>query len=459
MKMVFKLIIFSALILYVSGCNESRIVNPPVEQTRPSFQQIINPVDSAFAFDKYSPITMIFDEEMNVSTFPDNFFLWEDEAKSSKVSGSFSSDGNSVTFSPDVELDDAHQYYTELRARVQDINGNGIDKDTLFVFGSEFFTSGDFSNSRSPEYFVCSGSEDILIKSKVESSLLTADTVLAIDGFGRQLEIASTLDGSKLIMSDYNVSNSGIYIINPETNEIEKKLTQNPTSNTAVKKSAEIVVSDQYAYVVNQSSKVISVVELSSETIVGDIAVPGTPKGLAISPDYSKLYVGSALDNNVWVCNTSSSSLESTITLDSLKQVIRLAVSTDGNYLIIRDLREQRLLFVDTQTEALVNVIRMSYDSKSGNNNDLAVIGDYVFVSSESGILSKIEVSSQSIVAELIHTNFQGLDVYPSGELLVATLREIPAKLAFIIPETLKIIRIVELGEMAPWDVAIRQSL
>ncbi|MCF6269947.1 MAG: Ig-like domain-containing protein [Melioribacteraceae bacterium] len=459
MKIILKLITLGVITLYALGCNDSRVVEIPVEQTRPSFQQMVNPVDSAFAYNKYSPITMVFDEQMDVTTFPDNFYLWEDEYKSSKVSGSFTSDGNSVTFIPDSELDDAHQYYTELRARVRDINGNGIDKDTLFVYGSEFFTSGKYSDNRSPEYFICSGSEDILIKSFIDSSLLVADTVLSIDGFGRQLEIASTLDGSKLIMSDYNTSNSGIYIINPETNEIEKKLTQNPTSNTPVKKSAEIVVSNKNAYVVNQSSKVLSVVDLSSETIIEDIAIPGTPKGLAISPDYSKIYIGSALDNRIWVINTANSSLESTITLDSLTQVVRLAVSTDGNYLIVRENRKNRLLFVDTQTETLVNVIRLGYDSKSGNNNDLAVIGDYVFVSSESGVLSKIEISSQSIVAELLHTNFQGLDVYSSGELLVATIRESSAKLAFIIPETLKIIRIVELGEMAPWDVAIRTSL
>jgi DNA-binding beta-propeller fold protein YncE len=459
MKMIFKLIVFSSIVLVVSSCHDSRIVDSPVEQTRPSFQQMLNPVDSAFAYDKNLPITMVFDELMDVSTFPGNFHLWKDESKSNEVIGSFSSNGNNIIFTPDNELEDAHQYFTELRARVRDINGNGIDKDTLFVYGSEFFTSGKYSEHRSPEYFICSGSEDILVKSYIDSNLLTADTVLAIDGFGRQLEMAFTLDGSKLIMSDYNSSNSGIYIINPETYEIEKKLTQNPTSNTAVKKSAEIVVSDQYAYVVNQSSKVLSVVDLSSETIIEDIAIPGTPKGLAISPDYSKIYIGSAIDNNVWVISTTNNSLSNTITLDSLTQVVRLAVSTNGNYLIVRENRKDRLLFVDTQTETLVNIMHLGYEAKSGNNNDIAVNGDYVFVSSESGKLSKIDVASQTIVAELSETNFQGLDIHSSGEFLVAALKGSPAKLAFILLENLKIIRIIDIGKLTPWDVAVRPSL
>ncbi|MBU0476236.1 MAG: Ig-like domain-containing protein [Bacteroidetes bacterium] len=458
MKLIFKLLVLSFGLLVCISCNDSRIVQPPIEQTRPAFVQLLTPVDSSFAYDKSLPITMVFDEPMDVETFPGNFHLWKDEAKTSEVLGVFSSDGNNVIFTPDSELEDAHQYYTELTARVRDINGNGIDKDTLFVSGSEFFTSGRYSKLRSPEYFVTTGSEDMLLKTYINSGLLTSDTVASIDGFGRQLEIASTFDGSKLIMSDYNSANSGIYIVNPETYQIEKKLTENPTSNTVVKKSAEIVVSKEKAYVVNQSSKVISVVDLLSETITEDIAVPGTPKGLAISPDYLKLYVGSALDNNVWVINRTTCTLENTITLDSLNQVIRLAVSADGKYLIVRDLKESKLLFIDVQTETLVNVMRLSYEAKSGNNNDLAVYGNYVFVSSESGVLSKIDVASQTIVAELVHTNIQGIDIYPDGELMVATLREIPAKLAFIIPETMKIIRIVELGEIAPWDVAIRQN-
>lgn len=458
MTMILRLIFIGSMLMYATSCNDSRIVKPPLEQVRPSFRQMLCPVDSAFAYDINSPVTLVFDEPMDVSTFPGNFHLWTDEFKSGEVSGKFVSDGNNVIFIPETELEEAHQYYTELRARVRDMHGNGIDKDTLFVYGSEFFTAGKYSESRSPEYFICTGSEDILVKSYIDSSLLTADMVLAIDGFGRQLEMAFTLDGSKLIMSDYNSTNSGIYIINPETYEIEKKLTQNPTSNSIVNKSAEIVVSDEYAYVVNQGSKVLSVVDLSSETIVEDIAIPNTPKGLAISPDYAKIYIGSALDNQVWIYSTADNSLANTITLDSLSQVVRLAVSADGQYLIVREFRQDRLLFVDTATDTLVNCIHLGYDAKSGNNNDLAVWGDYVFVSSESGKLTKIEVASQSIVGELTHTNFQGIDVYESGELLVATVREAPAKLAFIIPETLKIIRLVNLGEMTPWDVAIRQG-
>ena len=459
MKLICKFAFLYLIVLVLFGCNESRIVDPPIEQDRPSFQLILSPVDGAFAYSKNSPITMQFDEPMDPSTFPANFFLWEDELKSSLVSGSFTTDGNNVKFIPDTELKDAHQYFTELRARVRDINGNGIDKDTLFIVGTEFFTSGVYSSVRSPEYLVCTGSEDILVRSYIDSGLLIADTAGSIDGFGRQLEMAFTLDGSKIIMSDYNSSNSGIYIINPETFEINKKLTLNPTSNTEVNKSAEIVISDQFAYVANQGSKVLSIVDLNSETIIEDITIPGTPKGLAISPDYSKIYIGSATDNNIWVINLNDKSLVSTITLDSLTQSVRLCVSADGNYLIVRENRGNRLLFIDTNNEVLVNVIQLGYESKSGNNNDLAVIGDYVYVSSESGVLSKIEISTQSIVAETTQSNFQGLDVYSSGELLVALVRETPAKLAIIKPESLKIIRLVDLGEIAPWDVAIRPNL
>jgi len=443
-------------IIIISGCSDSRIVPTPMEQERPTFQQMFAPKDSAFAYDRNSSITMCFNEPMNPNTFPGNFYLWEDEEKTTAIAGTFTANENEVTFTSNNPLLKAHQYFTELRARVQDVNGNGIDKDTLFVMGSEFFTSGDYSENGSPEFFICNGSDDILVRSFIEDDFLTADTAMLLEDFGRQLEMAFTTDGEKLIMSDYNTSNSGIYIINPETYQIEKKLTQNPTGFDDVKKSAEIVVSESNAYVVNQSLNIISVVDLSTETITKAIELPNVPKGMAISPDYTTIYVGSGKDNQIWVINTADNTVEDTLTVEGLFISARLAVSPDNEYLIVREYQSTNLFFIQTATKNITQVLDLGYEAKSGNNNDLTVAGDYVYVSSYTGVLSKIQISTQSIVAEITHVNFQGIDVFPSAEILLATVREEPAKLAVIIPETLKMVRLIPIAGSAPWDVAIR---
>jgi len=450
------LILFSVFLIF--SCNESRVVEPPVEQKRPTFSKIIEPLDSSFAYSISAPIKMQFSELMDISTFPNNFILWEDSAKTISVPGAFSTTGTEVVFTPDNNLLEAHQYYTELKSRVKDVNGNGIEKDTALVSKSEFFTSGKYSEKFSPEFYVISGSEDLMVKTSVKEQLLEADTVLNLNSFGRQLEMAFTLDGSKIIMTDYNTSNSGIYFIDPDTYKITKKLTSNGDKGD-IKKSAEIVMATNFAYVVNQSSKVLSTVNLSTEEITAALELPGTPKGMAISPDQTKIYIGSTSNNQIWVIDVATNSVEKTLTITGLTKSVRLAISSDNKYLIIREFRGNNLFFVETQSGSIAKTIDLGYEGKSGNNNDLAVAGDFVYVSNNEGFLTKINTSNQTIDAQIIYSNFQGIDIHPNSEILVATIREPMAKLAIILPENLKIIRLINIGEISPWDVAIRPNL
>ncbi len=454
-KNIFILIILT-IITYI-GCNESRVVEPPLEQKRPEFDKIVQPKDSAFAYDINGSIIMQFSEQMDISTFSENFFLWEDTNRTIKVKGVFTGEENKVIFKPESSLKEAHQYFIELRSRVKDIHGNGIDKDTLDVSETEFFTSGKYSENLSPQFFVSTGSEDLLFNIFVKEQLLKSNKSLNLPSFGRQLEMAFTLDGSKIIMSDYNSSNSGIYIIDPANSQITKKITQNNDGST-IKKTAEIVVDKNFAYVINQSKKLISKLNLTTEEVANVISLPATPKGMAISHDFTKIFVGSVRDNQIWVVDPLNNIVTNTWQINGLSKTVRLAVSSDDKYLIIREFRGNQLIFVDTQTGNVVKALDLGYEAKSGNNNDLVVAGNFVYSSSSEGYLTKINTTTQSVESQLEYSNIQGIDIYPDAEVLVATLRETPAKLAIILPGELKIIRLVPLGKISPWDVVIRPN-
>ncbi len=457
MKLLSK-VIFLIVVLLLACCNESRIVEPPLEQKRPEFKEMKSPPDSAFAFNVSGKITLEFNEPMDINTFPNNFIIWEDEEKTSKVEGNFSTEGSKVIFTPGSHFKSAHQYFVELKSRVKDKNGNGIDKDTIDVYTGEFFTGGNYSQNISPEFLVSNGSEDILSRVYIKDNLLTSDTVSTLDNFGRQLEMAYSSDGQKLLMTDYNTSNSGIYFLDVASFKVKKKLTNNH-DNTEIKKSAEIVVGGNNAYVVNQTSKTISVVDVMMEKVTNTILLPDIPKGLAISSDNSKLYVGSARDNRLWVIDINLLTIVNTFNVEGLKQSVRVAVSTDGKNVIIRELRTNNLFFVDSRNGNVNKIIDLGYQAKTGNNNDLAVAGDHIFVSSSDGFISKINTTSFSVEGQITHSNIQGIDVYPSSEILIATLRETPAKIAVIISEKMKIINIVEIGGSSPWDIAIRPNM
>jgi hypothetical protein len=152
--------------------------------------------------------------------------------------------------------------------------------------------------------------------------------------------------------------------------------------------------------------------------------------------------------------------VEKTFTITGLTKSVRLAISSDNKYLIIREFRGNNLFFVETQSGSVIKTIDLGYEGKSGNNNDLAVAGDFVYVSNNEGFLTKINTSNQTVVAQITFSNIQGIDIHPNSEILVATIKEKPmAKLAIILPENLKIIRLINIGAMTPWDVAIRPNL
>ncbi len=453
-----KILLMFALFFGIMACNGSRDVPLPVEQVRPTFSQFVQPVDSAFAYDRNAPVRMRFSEPMDAKTFPGNFHLWVDEQHSAEVAGEFISENSDVLFQPAEPLQKAHEYFVELRARVKDVHGNGIDKDTLLVARSEFITDGDYSEGGLPDALVSNGSDDFLARINVdENGLFRVDTVSDIHGFGRQLEMAFTKDGKYLIMSDYN-SSSAIYFFDPDNDYSLVKKIETNSDGSAVKKSAEIAVSNEFAYVVNQSLKKISVIDLNSLEPVALIDVPNTPKGMAITPDGDKLFVGSARTNEVWVIDTQTRSLSATVKINGFSRCVRVIVSDDGQYVAVREFNGSKLAFLNANDGSVLNVLDLGFKSKSGNNGDLATQGDYLYVAANTGELSKIDWATQTVVQQIQDINFQGMDIFRSGEFLYAAVRTNKSQMVIINTENLKILRRITVNGTSPWDVAIRPN-
>lgn len=447
-----------AILIGIMACNGSRDVPLPVEQVRPTFIKFIEPVDSAFSYDRNAPIRMRFSEPMDPKTFPGNFHLWIDEFHSAEVSGEFIAENSDVLFQPSSPLEKAHEYFIELRARVKDAHGNGIDKDTLLVAVSEFITDGDYSENGVPDVVVSNGSDDFLARVNVdENGLFKVDTVGDIQGFGRQLEMAFTKDGKYLIMSDYN-STGAIYFFDPDNDYALVKKIETNSDGSAIKKSAEIAVSENEAYVVNQTTKQISVIDLATLEPTAVIALPNTPKGMAITPDGAKIYVGNARGNDVWVVDTQTRTVSNTITIDGFGRCVRLIASDDGRYVAVRELDGTNVAFIDCNSESVLKVLDIGYKAKRGNNGDFATSGEYLYVSASTGELSKIDWATQTVVNQIQDINFQGLDMYPTGEFLFAAVRTNNSQLVIINPENLKIVRRITVKGVSPWDVAIRPN-
>ena len=71
----------------------------------------------------------------------------------------------------------------------------------------------------------------------------------------------------------------------------------------------------QNAYITNQNSNTVSVIDTATDTISATIPVGLTPEGVAVSPDGRKVYVANVGVSTVSVIDTATNTVSATIPL------------------------------------------------------------------------------------------------------------------------------------------------
>jgi hypothetical protein len=117
---------------------------------------------------------MVFNETMELSTFPANFTL---ESLQGVIPGTFSHQDSIVVFMPSEDMAAAAYYEATIRGGVRDANGNTLTLDTEWKADTWFFTAGQYSENGFPHVFIADRSFD---KSSSLTALLTNCTWWAI---------------------------------------------------------------------------------------------------------------------------------------------------------------------------------------------------------------------------------------------------------------------------------------
>ncbi len=82
------------------------------------------------------------------------------------------------------------------------------------------------------------------------------------------------------------------------------------------------------AYVTNQVSNSVSVIDTATNTVVATITAGSSPIGVAITPDGARAYVANQIAGTVSVINTVSNTVVATITLGG--SPFGVAITPDG---------------------------------------------------------------------------------------------------------------------------------
>ncbi|MCQ3937880.1 MAG: hypothetical protein DPW18_12640 [Chloroflexi bacterium] len=84
-------------------------------------------------------------------------------------------------------------------------------------------------------------------------------------------------------------------------------------------RSVVITPNKAFAYVTNQISGTVSVIDLASQSKVADIPVGAEPYGIALTPDGSRAYVANSASNTVSIIDTASNSVVGTINIPGVQ--------------------------------------------------------------------------------------------------------------------------------------------
>ncbi|MEO3761719.1 beta-propeller fold lactonase family protein, partial [Mycobacterium sp. B14F4] len=149
------------------------------------------------------------------------------------------------------------------------------------------------------------------------------------------------------------------------------------TISVGTKPTTVVASPDQkQIYVTNSWSNSVSIIDTQTNTVVGTIAVGAGPIGAVLSSDGSRLYVANASGNSVSVINTATRTVVTTVRVGAFPTGV--ALSPDGSRLYVANKNGFTVSVVDTAAAAVIATVRVGmYPS------DVAVSGTRAYVTNQ----------------------------------------------------------------------------
>ena len=146
---------------------------------------------------------------------------------------------------------------------------------------------------------------------------------------------------------------AGNYTVNLTVNNLNG--TDSKTATITVLQSIPPVSGKQFAYITNQGSDSVSVIDMATKTITATIPVGDGPSGVAVSPAGTKVYVTNSGNNTVSVINTANNTVTSTVNVGNAPYGV--AVSPDGTLVYVTNLNDNSVSVINTAMNQVIYTI------------------------------------------------------------------------------------------------------
>ena len=131
------------------------------------------------------------------------------------------------------------------------------------------------------------------------------------------------------------------------------------------------------AYVANEGSGSVSIIDTGSDRTVGEIATGGKPRGMALSPDGRRLYVSEQSQNTLLVVDTRSRKVVQAIELGQSPEGVD--ISADGSLVAAASELGNAVVLVDTAEGRIAAVVNTS--GKNPEHVAFSPDGRWIYVS------------------------------------------------------------------------------
>jgi len=166
------------------------------------------------------------------------------------------------------------------------------------------------------------------------------------------------------------------------------------------------------AYIVNDISNNVSVVDTSNNTVVATMPLPGNiPNGVAVKPDGTRAYVTCSGSNSVVVIDTLNNTVMTTVDLPAPAQPQGVAVTPDGTRAYVANLGTNTVSVIDTSSNTVVATVGVGFPRGVAINPD----GTHAYVTRGS-FVAVIDTSTNTVVHTItVGSGSWGLAVNPAG--------------------------------------------
>ena len=320
---------------------------------------------------------------------------------------------STVFFKPDAPLVKATLYSVELRGGIRDarmntieVNSTGAFSDTVVVTSTWFFSAGDYS---------IGGFNPLYLRDRKEGSLRSftrLDSLTgSVSGFSAPEDAVVTPDGRYVVVA--NTGKNEVAFVDATSLALEKTV-------AVAANPSQVKVAGGYLYVVSVNGKVISKINLQTQTIDAKFTTSFFPGKLALNPDGSVLYTIDQIKRDLVLINTTTGDVIKTLPA-VVDKLILGEIRTDpyGGSLYICNAKGLNV----KRSDAGGTAPQTLYTFPAGSEPiDIAFSAESHYVAAGKSLYKYDAASGSPIASTTFATACKSVTAAPTGDVLFVTL-------------------------------------